>query len=295
MNPKWIKAHLTSILAVAGFVAVLALAVWQQQRISSKANELKSQIEERNDQLRALLSSRPFPSAENFQLLQQSRQALDLQYSNLHAAVCVSSLNVAPATKPIEFFQLLAQRIGVMRLKARQANVKLPEGGFAFGFSRYASKPPDTEDPVVLAKLTKQLAVVERLVETLTASGVDEIRAIRRSEVDAGGSASDILTYAVSNDPKSLYQILPFELEFSGTTQALREFLNRLATLDCFFAVRTLTVNQAEGTGVSPDASEDSRRPSTKDTGTAERPRVVATVRVELVEFAPEGQTAANK
>jgi hypothetical protein len=295
MNFKWVKNHVTTVVAVTLYVVVLGLIIWQQQRASTRTEELAGELDSQQMQLQSILASRPFPSQENVQSLQQSREQLDQQYTQLHGAVCVSSLNVPEVTRPIEFFQLLAQRIGLMRVRTRQANIKVPEA-FAFGFTRYENAPPGNEDTQVLAQLTKQLVVVEKLVDTLAKSGIEEIVAVRRTEVDPGTSP-DALLVPVTADPKALYQILPFEFEFICTTQTLRAFLNSLAKLDCFFAVRSLTITSADALATGTTASEDPTRPAPKivDDGTA-RSRLKATIRIDLVEFTPaEAKAGATR
>lgn len=287
MNPKWLKQNAVMLAAGAIWLVAMALIVWLHFRTSGHTDEITQQLDEQQGRLQSILNTKPFPSQENVEIIRRSREQLEEQYNRLHQAVCIGSLQIEPTERALDFSSQLARRKRLMRQRSTQANVKLPEN-FSFGFSRYDSGPPTTEDKAVLALLAKQLAVVEKLVDTLLQSRIDEIHYIKRAEVDPGGTNNDALSVPVENDPKAQYHILPFEMEFAGTAQSLREFLNRLAVLDCFFTVRTLRVT-TEGVTSEVDETGAPRRV----TGPAsDRARVVATCRIDLVEFPTEPAAA---
>ncbi len=96
--------------------------------------------------------------------------------------------------------------------------------GFAFGFSRYAGTPPtiparnlsDEDTKRVVTLLVKQLSAIEKISSLLIESHVDDITQIRRSEVESGGGP-DALDVPIANDPRALYETLPFEFQFHCT------------------------------------------------------------------------------
>src|SRR5207253_5563565 len=121
---------------------------------------------------------------------------------------------------------------------------------FAFGFSRYVStfpcrnpvaKPEDCQK--LPALLAKQLLVVEKLSALAISSGIDNIIAIRRTEVEPGAPSTDALAVPLGTDPKGLYRTYPFELQFACNAKALQAFLNNLTKSDWFFAVKTLKID----------------------------------------------------
>lgn len=288
MNAKWFKQNLTVVIAVALYVAVMGLIIWQQQRASGRTQEIAAQLEEQQMQLRSILNSKPFPSQENVRVLRTDREQIDQQYDALHQAVCVSSLQIPQADRAIDFFGVLAQRVGLLRQHARAGNVRIPDN-FSFGFGHYASVPPATEDKAVLALLSKQLAAVQKLTDTLIASRVDEILAIRRADVEGGGSGGDVLNEPVAHDPNALYQVLPFEFQFVGRQAALQQFLNALLQLDCFFTIHTLKIT-TEGVETA-SATTGGARPAPRVDQGPDKSRLVVTCHIDLVEF-PTGQKA---
>ncbi len=287
MNSRWLKQNAVLLAAGTVWLVAMALIVWLHFRTSGRTDEISQQLDEQQTRLQSILSTKPFPSQENVETIRRSREQLEEQYTRLHQAVCIGSLQIEPTERALDFSSQLARRKNLMRQCARQANVRLPEN-FSFGFSRYDSGPPTTEDKPVLALLAKQLAVVEKLVDTLVQSRIDEIRYIKRGEVDPGGSNSDALGVPVENDPKAQYHILPFDVEFTGSAQSLRDFLNRLAVLDCFFTVRTLRVT-SEG-AQTPDSGDAGPAAGTKKSAVPgnDQAKVIATCRVDLVEFPTE-------
>jgi len=81
--------------------------------------------------------------------------------------------------------------------------------------------------------LVKQLRAIEKISTLLIESRVDDINQIRRSEVEPS-NGPDTLDVPIVNDPKALYQTLPFEFQFHCTPEALRSFLNSLTKSDWF-------------------------------------------------------------
>jgi hypothetical protein len=85
-----------------------------------------------------------------------------------------------------------------------------------------------------------------------------------------------------SNNPKGLYEMLPFEFRFLGTTDALRKFLNSLSQSDWFFAVRSVQVAGEQPAGM---AGGGETAGSADTTGAAKRTVLNVIVRVDLIEF----------
>jgi len=102
--------------------------------------------------------------------------------------------------------------------------------------SRPATFPKRTTKRVVDV-IGEQLRAIEKISTLLIESRVDDINQIRRSEVEPS-NGPDTLDVPIVNDPKALYQTLPFEFQFHCTPEALRSFLNSLTKSDWFFAVR---------------------------------------------------------
>jgi hypothetical protein len=277
MNVKWIKQNLAVVIAVGVFVLLLAGAIWLQLQTSARGTELEAELAGQRARLQGLLSAKPFPARENIDVIRRDYDRLSQQYQALTQAVSRSSIQV-PDLRPVTFSQQLTKTLDRLAKDAGNARVTVPSP-FAYGFSRYvttlpASNLPEAEQKRMLGLLYKQLLVVEKLSELLFNSHVQEIKAIRRVEVEPGTASPDALDATIMNDPKVLHQTLPFEFEFVCSTETLRAFLNSLSQSDLFFAIRTLKVDTGSTTGGG--------QPSVKAT---EGGKLVVTARISLVEF----------
>ena len=187
---------------------------------------------------------------------------------------------------------MMASQLAKLRQAAEAANVKIVDG-FAFGFSRYAGTPPtiparnlsDEDTKRVVTLLVKQLRAIEKITSLLIESHADDIIQIRRSEVESGGG-TDMLDIPIVNDPKALYQTLPFEFQFHCTPEALRDFLNSLTKSDWFFAVRKVQVTgEPPPPAEKPGATPPGGAPALAVVAAPKRTRLAVTVRVDLIEF----------
>jgi hypothetical protein len=129
----------------------------------------------------------------------------------------------------------------------------------------------------------------------LIESHVDEIQQIRRSEVEPSG-ANDTFDVPVSNDPKALYHVLPFEFQFTASGEALRAFLNSLTKADSFFAVRRVQITgEAPATQKLVSQPGKSAAPAAPVATTAvKHVPLSVTVRIDLIEF-PHTQPARKE
>jgi hypothetical protein len=292
MNLKWLKQNAVLVGFIAAFVIVLAGVIWLQQAASTKRADVEGAIDEQSSQLQHLLQMELGPSHENINIVKRDREQVDRLYSNLFGAVS-HHIDTAADLRPVSFLQLMASSFARLQQAAAAAGIKLPEG-FAFGFGRYAGPPPtlparglpEEDTKRVLSLLVKQLTAIDQISSLLITNRVDEINQIRRSEVEPG-TASETIDQPISTDPKMLYQILPFEFQFTCTSEALRAFLNSLTKSEWFLVVRRVQV-----TGEAPS----SEKASTSRTGPGaaasqpiatapKRERLAVTMRIDLIDF----------
>ena len=288
MNTKWLKDHVLLLGLLAAFIVVVGGLVWLQQNAAARVQEIDNSLAEQISQLNHLREMKPPPTRENIDVVKQNRQQLEQLYSDLLAVVSRSQIQTQEFVRPVGFLQLMASRFARLRQNAEKAKVKLPEG-FAFGFSRYAGPPPtlparglsEAETTNVLIQLTKQMAAIEKLSDLLIQSRPDEISQIRRAEVEPGSVSAEAMETVESTGPKGLYETLPFEFRFVGTTDSLRMFLNNLSQSDWFFAVRSVQV-----AGEQPAAPTGAGETATPAPASAPKRAVLnLAVRVDLIEF----------
>ena len=299
---KWVKQNLTVIISLCVFVGLLAAGGWLVWDARGKLNGVEADLVAKRATLEQMRGNKPYPSKENADLLQKDRERLTEQYEVLRASVSKSEVKVSDKLDPIVFQQSLFQKRERWRQAAMDAGIKLPER-FAFGFSRYFEVAPCAEakgDDCArrLRLLMKELLVVEKVTDLLITNQVASILAIRRPEVEATPS-QDTLGPVSERAPSSVYEMLPFEFQFSCGTSNLREVLNGLSRSKYLFIVRSLTVSteviQEQATAV-PAANPLFASPSAQSTlaamnspGRNTRRRLLVTVYLALAEF-PQSQ-----
>jgi len=286
---------------VAVFLALLGGVIWLQQQASSKMAQVNANLDEQMSQLDHFLKSKTAPSRENIAIVKGDRDEVDHLYGELLKTVG-RDIKVPPDLQPVGFLQLMASSFSRLRQAADAAGIKLHDG-FAFGFGRYAGPPPtlparnlpDQDTKRILAMLVKQLQAIDQISTLLIDSHVDEIQQIRRSEVEPNGG-NDTFDVPISNDPKALYHILPFEFQFTCTGDALRMFLNSLTKADSFFAVRRVQIaGEAPATEKNPSQPGKPTAPAAPVATSASKPAPLSvTVRIDLIEF-PSGQPAKKE
>ena len=276
---------------VAAFLIVLGVVVWLQQQASATKAKIDADLAEQMSELNHLLQTKPAPARENIDILKQDRTQVDHLYQELLANVAHSRVHAPPDLRPVAFLQMMASQLAKLRQSADAAKVKIVDG-FAFGFSRYAGTPPtiparnlsDEDTKRVVTLLVKQLRAIEKISSLLIENRVDDITQIRRSEVESN-NGSDSLDVPIVNDPRALYQTLPFEFQFHCTPEALRDFLNSLTKSDWFFAVRKVQVAGEPPPAEKSVATPPGGAPVPAVVSAPKRTHLAVTVRVDLIEF----------
>lgn len=289
-----------SVLIAIGVAFVVALGItgWLWWKASSEKNRIVRELEEQNNQLQMLLSQNPGPSMENIIAIKREREQVAELYGRLMEGVVRPPMTMTNLTRPFEFSQQLHETVDRLTQAATRNRVKLPEKeNFLFGFNRYEADLPckatgatSEECKKTLALLGKQLLAVDKLANLLIQSQVEQILRVRRTEVDSPGQNPDALGTPISTNPQNLYQSYPFEIEFVANTQALRTFLNNLATSDPFFTVRLLRVDSTTTTSTAggpggPAIAETG--PAAGPMRTVEKRLLSVLVRLDLIEFTP--------
>ena len=130
--------------------------------------------------------------------------------------------------------------------------IKLPRD-FAFGFDRFKNESKVPENPAEIAMLDKQREILDYLVGELFATNPTEILDIKRhsakqgeEEFDAfyGDSSIFEIKPSVTSRVEGAIDTIPFQISFSGKTNTLRNFLNRLAEFDRPIVVRSINVSR---------------------------------------------------
>ena len=148
------------------------------------------------------------------------------------------------------------------------APIEVPND-FAFGFDRFKleSKVPNDADEI--AMLDQQRVILDFLISELFAANPKSILAIKRQSAKTsdrdnnsdnyyGDPSIFIIGSSVTSKVEGAIDTIPFQISFSGKTNTLRSFLNRLAEFDRPIVVRSINVSRPkESIKTSFDEDED--------------------------------------
>jgi hypothetical protein len=294
MNIGWLKRHLVVIAFAAVFLGLLGVIVWFEHNASTAKQHTEDELSDQQAQLQQLQSLNPYPSKQNGDALRHDREQLQTLFKSLQHDLGHDSITISNLQNEVDFSQRLREILQQLSDAATNEHVATPDQ-FAFGFSRYVSTFPCRNPPArpedcrqVLALLAKQLLVVQKLTLMIISNGVEAITAIRRTEVEPGSTSTDALSLPILHDPKSLYDSLPFEIQFTCNAKSLQAFLNSLSQSDWFFAVKSLKITSESATTSAATAAPvhaSPGAPGAEPIKPSERNRLIVTARIDLVEF----------
>ena len=195
-----------------------------------------------------LLKSKPlFPSAENVELIKASvleyeSKVTELQKSLLHFQKPLNS-----SMKDTEFQQLIKERVAVVQTLAESGQLELP-GEFYMGLLKYRQ---DVPEPGAVGLLEYQLRAIERLMEAMVRSSVEQLVVLER---DPLGVESNEYEAPV---PAPVLESYPLALTMVGTHESVRGFFNDISNdTEYFYRVRYCRIENSAQSG--PQRSDDS-------------------------------------
>lgn len=320
--------------SLVGVLGLAALAGgWGIYDRSSAAAKNAKVVAQKRAELSSLLATNPVPSVESKAAveadLKRTEAALATMREELKgrgpAAERLRSASVP--SEPTDLFFNITTFVEKTREKAQAANIKL-KADERFGFSAYASAGPDRE---LIPQVFRQRQVAEYLLDALIEARPSELISVQRerpltkAEKDALASgaqgASASRQSGATQGATDLFEIDPritarvagfvdataFRLSFTGETEALRAFLNKLATFELPLVVRGVEVEplaKTQQTAAAPANSLASifgtaATPATpaepaKPKPLVEKTQSKFTVTVELIDLAEAPKTEAT-
>ncbi len=131
--------------------------------------------------------------------------------------------------------------------------IEIPDG-FAFGFDRFSLETKVPESPEEILLLDKQRDILDFLMTELFDTNPKGILEVKResakyiSDTEGEEYSSDPSIFKISSSVTSRVEgaikTIPFQISFSGKTNSLREYLNRLANFDRPIVVRSINVSR---------------------------------------------------
>ena len=299
MNLRWFRNHLISLIGGTVFIVLLAGMIWFLHDAYTQQDSVLEELSAQNSSLEGLRGEKTFPSKENIELLKQDRGNIQKLYDDMRESATHPPLHGPELIRDVDFRKFQEATINRLAKAAAAQSIRAPE---MFGFSRYDANFPcrnpraaDDECRHLLALLSKQLVTVEKLVNLMITNKVEEILAIRRTEVEPGEISADALNVPINNNSNSLYQTYPFELQFVCDTPVLRDLLNGLMQTDGLFVIRALKIDSTAVRLKSLDMPSEPGAPTAvkpaEPAGEVRTRRLNVTLRVDLVEFAAANPT----
>lgn len=283
------------ILIALGAVAVIVAGVFVNRAVSGFSAS-RAGMEERDSALADLekvYRDEIFPSAANVNALKGDVARYAEVRDSFVAAL--TNLNVRPPTSrvtPSAFMQTLqtfvAKKIEKAPVNGGRESVA---EDFAFGFDRYIGDPvmPSESD---VPRLVQQLLITSKIVDALYAAGLVQLRAMTREVFETAAARTPSSAKPEDSSPRSrlgragaqsakpgpkggkttaveqaepLFGSQRFTVDFSAYEHSVVDFLNRLASLDCFAVVSDIQISKGQ---------PDIRVPEEKDRAVdEERPR----------------------
>lgn len=246
----WIKKNLTMV--VSGVVALLLLGgagyfLFSQWQLDAKVD---AELKDARATWERLEKSDPHPGTDeinNIKAIQQDVQKTGAFLTKVSGSF--HSLTYPVVTNNFQFKTLLEQRIDLLRKRAEESGVTIPQD-YSFTFKAQMSKMRfEAED---LQPLANQLEEITALSELLFSQRVHSIEAIRRVAVakdDSMGGNSYIPLTAVTND---LVVITPYEVTIKGFSSEMAGVLQAFANADSCYRITAINVATTELT--DPDA-----------------------------------------
>lgn len=131
--------------------------------------------------------------------------------------------------------------------------IEIPQD-FAFGFDRFKLESKVPADAVEIAMLDKQRDILDFLMGELYATHPKAVLAVKRQSAKQSESNEfdeyygDLSIFKIGSSVTSKVEgaidTIPFEISFSGKTNTLRDFLNRLAEFNRPIVVRSINVSR---------------------------------------------------
>ena len=223
------------LLALIGGLVLSTLSALELSELSKRFNKT-----ERN--LDRMIQANPTPIQENvaasdLNILNLSQKLQTIREELERGDEAEASIDGVRVTAGIQ------QYISKYTEKARThendygfSPIEIPEN-FAFGFDRFKKESKVPEDIEEITMLDKQRDILDFLLGELFATSPNSILSVKRQSAKQNENiyddySSDSSIFAIGSNVSSkvegAIETIPFEISFSGKTNTLRDFLNRL-------------------------------------------------------------------
>jgi len=227
----------TTFLIALGALAILFVLgiVWLRQIIVNH-HRVRTDLKQRVGEVETLLNtSNVAPTSSNVSRFKEQFENTRKQYQSLLLLLDTATRPKLEIT-PLEFKEDLLKTQQLLSERAGLWNISIPS---AIGFNEFEGG--NIPAPEQVPHLTLQLDSLKTLINLLIESRVGAIEEIKRLDVRE-----------TSVTPNSvMYQVLPFELRFTGNMEILRTFLYKTYSSTHLFIVRRVDVEAKDNSSIS--------------------------------------------
>ena len=303
-------------LSICGIclAAVCLGAGWFLFTAMSAKNAAADERNQAYEQLQRIYNAKVFPSKENIERIKDDKKGLEAWLTSASNVVHKGDLRVEPKS-PTGFKQTLQATVRALSSHPGMVQTKVVAAGFNFGFDQYLGTSDSLPSPEHVARLTGQLAIIERICTELYAANILELKSVARETFDAAASnvqpqeekasgrkrrrrdESAAAAPAASSGTESEYFTKQrFTFEFQARPAAFIAALNRLAAMEMFVVVAEAELRKAS----DPLILFSTRKSTSTGTGAADSSGTAAPVdpatlsHVERVVTDPELEPPVN-
>jgi hypothetical protein len=260
MNSLWFKQNKFLLAFAVAFIVMFGYVGWLLWGRYDTYKQTQDNLNQKLTQLGLLENNNPSPLESNVTLGDENHKHVQEAQRSLNQLVLRNS-TVRPQrfASAIEFAQHLRKTVRQMEDSTEKAKITVPDN-FRFGFIRYATAVPDKKHGAqLLERLGRQLLVIQELTKLVVASGVEQVDAIKRTDIEprprGAALSEDALADPVVVHPQEHYMVMPFELQLTCSAKALQKLINCIATSEKFLVIRYVSV-EPETLQRKPDAAE---------------------------------------
>lgn len=226
-------------LSVYGVVAAIVLAGGGFYALSSRSAYVEA-MEGWDTKVGAIQSLErrvPYPKKENAEALAERVESYRGSVDVLAETLKSFQRELDTGIPNTQFQQNVKNRVEEFRKTASEGGLEIESGAdFQLGFDSYANTVPA---PELVPVLDYELEAIDRLLRKLVACGAETLSSFQRDPIpgEAGAPAGH------ENGAVHKY---PVRLQFTGSHDALQQFVNELANdREFFYIVRVLKVNSS--------------------------------------------------
>jgi len=229
----FIKGNLFLTVFAVISLGLTAVAGWDTISKQSKVNQYKKQVEEVRASARAFAKFKWMLSPKN-----EAKAKANATMAKENFAATLKKIDYRYNVKPQsdsdmtsgQVKNLIRRRSLVMENKLRGENIEIPESLKNFTFAPYLASTifPNARE---ISMIMQQLEIMDELVNLLAGSGIAQVTAINRDELEP--TSMDLHSY------------IEFKVDLVGEHASIVHFLNSLHDSKYFFVLRKIDIQEA--------------------------------------------------